>query len=125
MLMVTTTVRLSYVSHMTFKIINSAKVSEVTYMVHRVHGHTTSLGPRVALDLELVHCAGGLCHQISPIPKPAKEQHHPLSNGLSVLPPPATIPIMPRAEERTTFLAPLGSLTRVLFSSGLWPMTVT
>lgn len=45
--------------------------------------------------------------------------------GLSVLPPPATMPIMPRTELLTTFFAPDGSLMRVLPSSGLWPMTVT
>jgi len=48
-----------------------------------------------------------------------------LSIGLSVLPPPATIPTIPRTELLTTFLAPLGSLILVLPSSGLWPMTVT
>lgn len=37
-----------------------------------------------------------------------------LNRGLSVRPPPATMPIMPRTLLLTTFLAPLGSLTRVL-----------
>lgn len=45
--------------------------------------------------------------------------------GLSVRPPPATIPIIPRELLLTTFLAPEGSLTRVLPSSGLWPTMVT
>lgn len=30
-------------------------------VVHGVHGHTTSLGPGVALDSELVLGAGSLC----------------------------------------------------------------
>ena len=47
-----------------------------------------------------------------------------LSIGLSVLPPPATIPIIPRAPLGTTFFAPLGSFTLVLPSSGLCPTTV-
>lgn len=47
-----------------------------------------------------------------------------LRRGLSVRPPPATIPIIPREPEWTTFLAPEGSLMRVLPSSGLWPTMV-
>jgi hypothetical protein len=50
---------------------------------------------------------------------------HLLSIGLSVRPPPATMPTMPRTLLLTTFFAPLGSLTRVFPSSGLCPMTVT
>ena len=50
---------------------------------------------------------------------------HSLKSGLSVLPPPATIPIIPRALLWITFFAPLGSLTLVFPSSGLCPMTVT
>ena len=48
-----------------------------------------------------------------------------LNNGLSVRPPPATIPIIPLALLLITFFAPLGNLTLVFASSGLWPITVT
>lgn len=36
-------------------------VTTTVRVVHRVHGHTTSLGPAVALDGELVLGAGCLC----------------------------------------------------------------
>ena len=42
-----------------------------------------------------------------------------LNSGLSVLPPPATMPTIPRAVDLMIFFAPLGSLTLVFPSSGL------
>ena len=90
-------------------------------MVDWVHGHTTSLGPGVAFDCELVLGTGGLykaqlalSHGIG-----RDRTDDVLNNGLSVRPPPATMPIMPLALLLMTFFAPLGSLTLVLPSSGL------
>lgn len=37
---------------------------ENSYVIHGVHGNTTSLGPRVALDSELVLGARSLCRQL-------------------------------------------------------------
>ena len=95
-------------------------------MVDWVHGHTTSLGPRVALDGELVLGTRRLCMFVS-VASVDQERvvEHVLSRGLSVRPPPATIPIIPRTVLLTTFFAPLGSFTRVCPASGLCPMTVT
>lgn len=99
-------------------------VTTTVGMVDGVHGNTTSPGPAVALGSELSgvsDCAG-----------PNTITTHTLClardafmRGLSVRPPPATIPTIPRHELGRTFLAPDGSLTRVLPSSGLWPITVT
>lgn len=47
-----------------------------------------------------------------------------LSKGLSIRPPPATIPMVARADPETVFLAPDGRRSRVLFSSTECPMTV-
>uniref|UniRef100_A0A1A9V5S6 Secreted protein n=1 Tax=Glossina austeni TaxID=7395 RepID=A0A1A9V5S6_GLOAU len=44
--------------------------------------------------------------------------------GLSIRPPPATIPTIARLAEGTTFLAPDGSFTRVFFVSVLCAITV-
>jgi hypothetical protein len=92
-------------------------------MVDGVHGNTTSPGPAVALGGEL---------GISAFVERTIIAVHTLClardafmRGLSVRPPPATMPTIPRHELGRTFLAPDGSLTRVLPSSGLWPMTVT
>ena len=93
-------------------------VTTTVGMVDRVHGNTTSLWPRITLHSGLVLRTGCLCKIVSPFPA-LEIYRHLLSIGLSVRPPPATIPIMPRAVLRTTFFAPLGSLTRVLPSSGL------
>ena len=95
-----------------------------TYMVDGVHGHTASLGPRVALDSKLVLGTRRLCYLVSPISLHAHTQYV-LNSGFSVRPPPATIPIMPRELLLMTFFAPDGSLMRVLPSSGLCPITVT
>merc|ERR1712055_535754 len=43
--------------------------------------------------------------------------------GLSILPPPATIPIIARFADGRTFLAPEGNLTLVFLVSGLCAMT--
>lgn len=47
-----------------------------------------------------------------------------LSMGLSIRPPPATMPTVQRAIEDTVFLAPEGRRMRVLPESWSWPMTV-
>ena len=90
-------------------------------MVDWVHSHTTSLGPGVAFDCELVLGTGGLCKaQLAPAHGIGRDRiDDVLNSGLSVLPPPATMPIMPLALLLMTFFAPLGSLTLVLPSSGL------
>merc|ERR1719370_178372 len=44
--------------------------------------------------------------------------------GLSIRPPPATTPTVARHRESRTFLAPEGSLIRVLPVSGLWEIMV-
>lgn len=36
----------------------------ITYMVNGVHGNTTGLGPRVALDSELMLGTRGLCMEV-------------------------------------------------------------
>lgn len=95
-------------------------------MIDGVHSNTTSLGPRVTLDGELMLSARSLCREFvrdTPIKKKAcvkkvEKRVDLLSKGLSVRPPPATIPTIPLAELLTTFLAPEGSLTRVMPSSG-------
>lgn len=85
-------------------------VTTTVRMVDGVHSNTTSLGPRVALGSEL--------YLISTIPFcPLFFQRtlclalEALRRGLSVRPPPATIPTIPRQELERTFLAPEGSLS--------------
>lgn len=99
-------------------------VTTTVGMVDGVHGYTTSPGPAVAL--------GGELHVVSPDTSITTTSlltlclaRDAFMRGLSVRPPPATIPTIPRHPLGRTFLAPDGSLTRVLPSSGLWPMTVT
>merc|ERR1712137_508080 len=82
-------------------------VTTTVGMVDGVHGNTRVRG-------QLLRLAANLCL--------ARDAFR---RGLSVRPPPATIPTIPRQVLGRTFLAPEGSLTRVLPSSGLWPMTVT
>lgn len=58
MLMVTTSVRLD--RRVRIGIVEPI-VGEISYMVDEIHGNTTSLGPRVAFDRELVLGTRRLC----------------------------------------------------------------
>jgi hypothetical protein len=88
----------------------------------RVFGHELRLTANLCFARE----ASGERHQLCyPFRTGLSLGYDILNSGLSVRPPPATIPIIPLAPLLITFFAPLGSLTRVLPSSGLWPMTVT
>jgi hypothetical protein len=92
----------------------------------RTHSHTASLGPAVPLDAVLVvrtahrrsaKDASQICG--------ANETDRPaLSKGLSIRPPPATIPIVALAPALTVFFAPDGRRIRLLPVSTSWPMTV-
>merc|ERR1719489_440968 len=81
-------------------------VTTTVRMLDGVHGHTTNLGPRVPLSLVL---EGAL---------PA------FNRGLSILPPPATMPTIARLLEGIVFFDPDGNFTFDLPTSGLWVMMV-
>ena len=100
-------------------------VTTTVRVVDGVHGNTTSLGPAVALGSELSPLLANAFQHSTSIMHTLCLARDAFMRGLSVRPPPATIPTIPRHELGRTFLAPEGSLTRVLPSSGLWPMTVT
>ena len=73
-------------------------VTTTVGMVDGVHGDTTSLWPGVALDCELMLCTRCLCMFVSTqLTRSLTENVYSLSSGLSVRPPPATIPIIPLA----------------------------
>lgn len=76
---------------------------------------------RLTANLCLARDASGFqsAKVLLPHPSHVKTVFNALSNGLSVRPPPATIPIMPLELLLMTFFAPDGSFTRVLPSSGL------
>ena len=97
-------------------------VTTTVRMVDGVHGNTTSPGPAIALSSKLKQVSNFLSSRTSK--RTLCFARDAFMRGLSVRPPPATIPTIPRQVLGRTFFAPDGSLTRVLPSSGLWPMTV-
>ena len=114
MLMVTTTVGLlrSSVSAFSASAAGSLTWSTGFIATPRVFGHEFRLTANLCFARDA--SAAVVSHPSAP-----NVGYHILSNGLSGLPPPATIPIMPLELLATTFFAPLGSLTLVLPSSGL------
>src|ERR1700742_4793484 len=87
---------------------NNTDSTNGPYMVDGVHGNTTSLWPRVALDGEFMLSTRSLCVFVSRYSlNLSMVSIHILNSGLSVRPPPATMPIMPRTVLLTTFFAPL------------------
>ena len=98
-------------------------VTTTVRVVDGVHSNTTSTGPAVRRYqnqigndrefMDLLRLALNLWNA-----RPA------LSNGLSILPPPATMPTVARAPPEMVFFEPEGSRILVLFSSGECPMTV-
>lgn len=128
-------------------------VTTTVGVLHGVHGNTTDAGPAVTLRPVLVHGTASLC-ATQPAAKGTDDDReelgkagslsrggrrttslckasrvgviiaYVLSKGLSVRPPPATMPTMARDCEGRTFLLPDGRRTRVLPVSRLCAMMV-
>merc|ERR1719323_209440 len=81
-------------------------IATTVWMLHRVLGRTPHLGQQLRFTLNLWKLL------------PA------LSTGLSIRPPPATMPTTARQLEGTVFLEPEGKRIRVFFMSSEWPTTM-
>ena len=117
MLMITTSVRLDQSVRMivAYSIAEETLTWSTGFMATpRVLGHELRLTANLCLARE-ASASQSVC-----VRKIVNDQiDHILNNGLSVRPPPATMPIIPLALLLMTFFAPLGSLTLVFPSSGL------
>ena len=115
MLMITTTVRLEDIlaRHLISGFQEKHTWSTGFIATPRVFGHEFLL----TANLCLARDASGRRSQLGDVELFGIQDI--LNSGLSVRPPPATIPTIPLAVLLITFFAPLGSLTLVLPSSGL------
>lgn len=109
-------------------------VSSTVGVLHGVHGHTTDLGPRVALHLVLVVCAACLEHRLVHAATTGNDADHSAAPGgkghagVSTRTH-TTGSSLPASQVTyllfTDFLAPEGRRILVLPESSLWATTVT